>query len=243
MNSLRATGPSWETKLQNIGFDILSSIHWVVFVVIAVIFAGVVVFINHSKKAQQSREQKEAEAIIENGRKQTQQYFNADGTLNKNVFPDPSMLLQRRESQGSDDSDSSSYVVDDLNRRIRRKHSSKALAQVQRLARSGQLFSFVNSALTTPDRLAERMRKRQQKDQQTTLTEEEKLKRRLRAQYGANRMRNPLIDLQVRQEIERRKRETRAMAEPQTNELHNVDEETVAQMDDMFEAAVSEDKC
>lgn len=210
-------------KLQNAGLDILMSVHWSVIVAIVIAFAGFFILINQRKKQKLKEQEEQTRHIVSASRLDLANHIDP---VTNQLLPVHQVDVaqwhakqQSNQEQNDNPSDSQSKVHadDDINRAIRRKHSQKLLPKLQQFVRSGKLFSFVDSALNTPDKLKKRLTERHarrhqsagaatQNDQKTREAEQEMLlERQLRARYGTDPLRNPFIDSQIKREIARLK--------------------------------------
>lgn len=183
-----------EERLQNLGFSMLSSIHWIYVVLILVLFAGIVVYSNEKKKKQSAEAQRRDDDILRRSDQSLNKYLNPDGSINLEEFQVASKTPSAVDGNEADAPPR--YADDAINREIKRKYSGKALSQLQGLMRSGQLFSFTNSLLSTPQKIGEKLQARFKE------SAEQNLASRLRDQYGRN---NPLIEMQIREELNKQK--------------------------------------
>jgi len=204
-------------KLQRLGLDFLSSVHWVAIVVVAVLFAGFVVVWRRHKASQQTAVLEENDAIIEEGRKAlSEKYFEPDGRLAAQPF----MVRKSRNVKKSDtDEEECGYAVDELNNKLNEKSSQKILPQLRQYVKTGKLFSFFNSMASANDKLSAKLRARGKVE----LSDDQKFEQQLRAQYGRNPLRNPLIDLQIRKEMQNRqeRKESELLSGQQLEQLED----------------------
>ena len=76
--------------LQKMGLDFLSSIHWVIIIIIAVLFAGLMVFVKKYKDSEKAKQAEENERIIRDSAIELDdRYFTSDGEFNESVIPMP----------------------------------------------------------------------------------------------------------------------------------------------------------
>lgn len=193
-------------KLQRMGLDFLSSVHWVVIIVVALLFAAFVVILKRRRAAECTVQTAEADQLIERGREALETaYFLPDGRLNTSIF-----AVKKTPSSSAQSSAEESFAHDAINERINSATSQKILPQLRRYVKSGKLFSFFNSMASANDKLQERLQKRRAANAPppTAVDMEEAVAHSLRSRFGNDRLRNPLIDFQINEEIKfRRERE------------------------------------
>ena len=217
-------------KLQRLGLDFLSSVHWVAIIVVAVLFAGFVVLMRRNAQQKEAVQLKETDDIIEKGREALQQtYFLPTGQLNMTPFTVRSRdaAASADKSGGSsksvdDNQQASVYATDEINEKINDRSSQKILPQLRRYVKSGKLFSFFNSMASANDKLSQRLQARTK----TRLTDDERYEQSLRARYGQNKLRNPLVESQIRHEMEQRRLQKQA---------DTLDEKELEQLDSAFD--------
>jgi hypothetical protein len=201
------------TKLQRMGLDFLSSIHWVVIVLVALLFAAFVVLLKRHRINESARQIAEAEHVIETGRQQlVTNYFLPDGRVNAGLFPTPRHAPTDNEEV---------YAQDDVNEKLNSGASQTILSQLRRYTKSGKLFSFFNSTVAANDTVASIVERRAAANS-VPLDEDQKLARSLRMQYGGDQLRNPLIGKQINDEIAYRREAQRAESAAATAEAAQV---------------------
>lgn len=201
--SVAMTEQQQSQTLQKMGLDFLSSIHWTIIIIVAVLFAGLLVFVKKRKEAEQERQSIENDIIIENSaQKLNEYYFLPNGELNPDAFPTPKRLQSNIERSSDANSTCEEFADDDINKRINNSLSPSILQQLRRFAKSGGLFSFLNSTMSAKDRLQQQLAKNIKKP---TISEDQKIAMSLQSRFGGDQMRNPLINAQIRDEISRRR--------------------------------------
>lgn len=189
-------------KLQRIGLDFLSSVHWVVIIVVALLFAAVVMFVKRKHTAENSIQLSEADQLIERGNDELQNfYFKPDGTINSAIF-NVAPLPASNSGNGEE------FANDDINERLNDKNSQKLLPQLRRFVKNGKLFSFFNSMASAKDKIEQSVMKTRGAAATTTTTqsveESQQFAKSLRSKFGGDRLRNPLIDFQISDELKKK---------------------------------------
>jgi hypothetical protein len=181
--------------LQRLGLDFLSSVHWIVIIVIALLFAAFVVLLKRHRAAESAKQIAENDALIESGRQALQtRFFLPDGRLNTDLFPAPQHTTNDEV-----------FASDAINEKINSNTSQKILPQLRRYVKSGKLFSFFNSMASANDKVSAIQRRLG--GAKPVIDKDQQLANSLRARYGGDQLRNPLIDKQIADEVKYRRQE------------------------------------
>jgi len=190
--------------LQKMGLDFLSSIHWVIIIIIAVLFAGLMVFVKKYKDSEKAKQAEENERIIRDSAIELDdRYFTSDGEFNESVIPMP-QRFKNNPMTAEEEKECTKFAEDGINQKINNAFSPNILQQLRRFAKSGGLFSFLNSSMNAKDRIQQELAGSIAKP---IYTEDQKMAMNLRSRFGSDQLRNPLINSQIKNEINYRKQQ------------------------------------
>lgn len=188
-------------KLQKAGLDLLSSIHWIVFVVIGVLFAGVVALFKHRKAVRETREMELSADLVAQGRDQLEQIYFPNGKLNTSLFRVDEAAVANSHS---DPAAKVTYADDAINRKLNSTHSGSLFKQLSGYVRTGKMFSFVNSLADTGSNIQAKLA---EQTKPAELSERQKHHMNMHRAHVGDPLRNPFLRAQINKDWEEKQRE------------------------------------